>query len=347
MTNSVYTPVGHLVLRLPGARRVLVHRRGAVVSALIAIVALVIAVITLLTGPYDLSAQGALDVLTGGGASVDRFVVLDQRLPRVIAASLVGFALAGSGAIFQSVSRNPLGSPDLVGFTTGAATGGLLALIVIGSTSWTILLGTLIGGFATALVVMLLSSTGGLRGDRLVLSGVAVAAILSSVNDYLLTRADLETAETAKSWQHGSLNAITWTPILPLAITLALVVPLVAVVQRGLHYLELGDDVAASCGVRVDATRWAAMTLGVALAAVGVATAGPIGFLALAAPHIAGHLTKTPGIRPLPAMATGALLLLAADLLAARLLSPFPDPRGAAHLGPRRRLPRLRTHPPS
>ncbi|MFT3875037.1 MAG: iron chelate uptake ABC transporter family permease subunit [Propioniciclava sp.] len=329
MTATSYTPAGYLLARVGVRRSVLIHRRSAVVTVCALALTLAVATLTMATGPYAITPQEALGTLLGGGSATDRFIVLDQRLPRAVAAALVGIALGGSGAIFQSVSRNALGSPDIVGFTTGAASGGLIAILVVGAgSSSPVFAGTIIGGAATALVVIAFALRRGATGDRLVLSGIAIAAMLAAVNDYLISRAPLESAEAAKAWQHGSLNAITWAPLLPLAVTLPLIVPVAILLTRRMRLLELGDDSAAGVGVHVIGTRITAIVTGIALVAVGVATAGPIGFLALAAPQLARRLTGAPGIAPGASMAIGAALLVIADLLAQRLLSPFQIPVG-------------------
>ncbi|GAB4097132.1 iron chelate uptake ABC transporter family permease subunit [Brachybacterium horti] len=322
-------PAGHTLLRLPGGISLLVHRGTAVVTAVLTLAAVGLALATVLTGAYEITAGEALRTLTGGGSDLDRFVVVGQRVPRVIAAALVGLALAGAGAIFQSLSRNPLGSPDIIGFTTGAATGGLAVILLAGSaTAGTVGLGTFAGGLLTAAAVVAVAARRGLTGDRIVLGGIAIAALLAAVNDYLLTRAPIEQEETARAWQHGSLNAITWGPVLPLAIALAVLVPLGLSQSRSLRALELGDDLAAGLGLPLRRARLLAIACGVGLTAAGVAVAGPIGFLALAAPQLARRLARSPGVSLPPAMAMGACLLVGADLLAQRLLAPFQIPVG-------------------
>ncbi|CAD5990522.1 iron chelate uptake ABC transporter family permease subunit [Agreia sp. COWG] len=322
-------PRGYIRFRMPGGTILLVHRRSAVVAALLLSVALAVAVIEISTGDYAITPAGALNALAGGGSDLDRFIVVDQRLPRAVAALLVGAALGASGAIFQSVSRNPLGSPDIIGFTTGAATGGLTVILLVGaSTATTILVGTLVGGFATAAVVIVLALRRGATGDRLVLSGIAVAAMLAATNDYLVSRADIQNAEVARAWQYGSLNAISWAPLLPLVIVLAFALPVALLASRSLRILELGDDTAAAVGLHLVRARTVALALGVCLAAIAVATAGPIGFLALAAPQLARRVARSPGVTVLASAAMGAAILVSADLLAQRLLSPFQIPVG-------------------
>ncbi|MDU0348234.1 iron chelate uptake ABC transporter family permease subunit [Actinomyces sp. MRS3W] len=316
-------------IRLGGDRSLLVRRRCLVVVVALLALALAVAVLAVLTGAYNLSAADAVRVLAGGGSDLDRFIVLGQRLPRVVAAALIGAMLALSGALFQSLSRNPLGSPDIVGFTTGATTGGLLIILLsAASSTTTIALGTTLGGFATAAAVVAVAARRGGAGEVIVLAGIALSQTLSAFNDYLLTRATIEEAEVAKAWQYGSLNAITWAQVRPLALGAAVLIPLAVWFSRPAAVLEMGDDAAASLGVGVGRLRAAMVGYGVVLAAVCVSVAGPIGFLALAAPQLAQRLARTPGLTLAVSAAMGTALLLIADLLAQRLLAPFQIPVG-------------------
>jgi len=303
------------------------RRSVIVVAALLAVAALVWAV-TMFTGTYRIGASQVLDVLTGGGTATDRFIIVDQRLPRVTAALLVGAALGVSGALFQSLSRNPLGSPDLIGFTTGSATGALVILLAAGGASLGIGAGTLLGGLATAVLVYLFAAARGVTGNRLILVGIAIGAMLASVNDYLITRADLESAEAAKAWLYGSLNIVSWPQVTPLAVVLVPLTPLALAIARPLRIMEMGDDTAAALGVEIGRTRRRALLIGIALTGAAIMVAGPIGFLALAAPQLARRLTRAPGLTVLPTAVLGAVLLATADLAAQRVLAPFQIPVG-------------------
>ncbi|WP_236792114.1 iron chelate uptake ABC transporter family permease subunit [Amycolatopsis sp. GM8] len=302
--------------------------RSIVYSVVTLAAALVIGFAALLTGSYHLSPGAVLDVLAGGGSGTDQFIVVGQRLPRITAALVVGGALGIAGALFQSVSRNPLGSPDIIGFTTGSASGALVSILVAGTGGLRTGIGAILGGIATAALVYVLAIVRGARGQRLIMAGIAVGAMLASLNDYLLTRADQNQAEVAKLWLFGSLNGITWPAALPLICALPVLLAGTLPLVRPLRLLELGDDKAATVGVRVGRTRFFALLLGVLLTAGAIATAGPIGFLALAAPQLTRRLTRSAGITVLPSALTGAALLCAADLAAQQVLAPFELPVG-------------------
>ncbi|MBM7365463.1 FecCD family ABC transporter permease [Gordonia hydrophobica] len=329
MTSKARRAPVHWVARLPGGRTVRMQRRAVGATVVLVVLGLAVSVLAVTTGIYHVGLGDIGRALVGRGDSTDRLIVVDQRLPRTLAAWAIGGAMGLSGALFQTVSRNPLGSPDIVGFTTGAASGGLAAILLAGVTSSAaIAAGTIIGGLATALVVYVLSSGRGVGGDRLILVGIAVGAMLASVNDYLITRADIEAAETARAWQFGSLNAISWTQVWPLLLAVAVLIPLTLAVSRPLAALEMGDDAAAGLGVSAHRVRTRILFLGVALAAVSVAAAGPIGFLALAAPQLAQRLARSAGITLVVSIAMGSTLLVVADFAAQRVLSPFQIPVG-------------------
>ncbi|WP_017179118.1 FecCD family ABC transporter permease [Actinomyces timonensis] len=318
-----------IVVPLRRGRSLLLHRRALATAALLLLAALAVSLGSLLTGAYRLSAADALAVLAGSGSDLDRFIVLDQRLPRALAALLVGAMLALSGAVFQSLSRNPLGSPDIVGFTRGATTGGLVVILLASASSLSMIaLGTILGGFATAALVVLVALRRGASGDALILAGIALSQMLAAGDDYLLTPATIESAETAKAWQFGSLNAITWAQVRPLMVAALLLLPLIAWLGRPAGILELGDDAANSLGLGAARARGTLLGYGVVLAAVCVAVSGPIAFLALAAPQLARRASRSAGIALAASAAMGALLLALADFLAARLLSPFQIPVG-------------------
>ena len=317
-------PISQLRYRVGGQRAFLVHQRAAAVTVLALAATLVVVVASVLFGAYNISAADALHtLLTGGGSKMDRFFVLNQRLPRAVAAALVGAMLALSGAIFQSLSRNPLGSPDIVGFTTGASTGGLLAILLASASStFQIGAGSILGGFATAALVAFVALRRGIGGDNLILAGIALSEMLSAANGYLISRASLQSAEAAKAWQYGSFNAISWGQVRPLLIAAIVLLPQVLWLIRPASMLEMGDDAATSLRERVSRIRGVMLGYGEVLAAV------PIGFLALAAPQLARRLSRSAGITMVASASMGALLLGGADLLAQRLLGPFQIPVG-------------------
>jgi iron complex transport system permease protein len=308
-------------LRIAGDRVALrVQRRPLIVAALLAAACAALGVAGMALGDFPLSVGEVLRTLAGQGAPGSDFIVTTLRLPRVLTAILVGAAFGVSGAIFQSIARNPLGSPDVIGFTTGSATGALLVIIAVGAGSAQLAAGAVAGGLVAAVAVYLLAYRGGVQGYRLVLVGIGVSAMLLSVNAYLITRASRQDAYVAAHWLVGSLNGRGWEHVYPVAAALAVLLPVALLLSRRLAMLELGDDAAKALGVPVERTRLAMVLLAVALVAVGTASTGPVAFVALAAPQIARRLSNAavPGLAG--AALTGALIMLASDLAAQHLL---------------------------
>jgi iron complex transport system permease protein len=322
--------VNALTVLRPGRVSLRVDRRAVTVCLALLGVATMVAAVSLATGDYPISVPDAVRALAGGGDPADRFIVTGLRLPRALTALLVGAALGASGAIFQSVARNPLASPDLIGFTSGAATGAVVTLLVIADAAAGLATGALVGGLLAALGVYSLAWKRGLQGYRLVLVGVGVTAVLESVNWYLLSAARLLDAQAAQIWLFGTLNGRSWEHVRTVGVALVVLVPLAAALGRSLRMLELGDEQATGLGVPIERTRVAAVVVGTALAAAAIAVAGPIAFVALAAPQLARRLTRAAGPNIVPAAAMGALLLVAADLIAQRALAPTQLPVGIA-----------------
>jgi iron complex transport system permease protein len=311
-----------------GRARIVLPRRPIVAGALIALAALAAAVAGLMLGDYPLSAGAVLRALAGAGDPGASFVVETLRLPRVVCALLVGGALGVAGAIFQSITRNPLGSPDIIGFTYGSSAGAVAMITIVGATQTAVALGSIGAGLLTALAVYALAYRGGVQGYRLVLVGIGVGMMLLALTDYLLTRARLEDAQQAAAWIAGSLNGRGWEEAVPLAVGMVVLLPAGLALSRPLAMLELGDDAASALGVAVERTRLSLALVAVGLTALATAAAGPIGFVALAAPQIARRLTRAAGPGLLTAGLMGALLLQAADLAAQRLLAPRQLPVG-------------------
>ncbi|MFD9844392.1 FecCD family ABC transporter permease [Streptomyces parvus] len=295
-------------------------------------VALLLTLLAAGTGALALTRDGlvppaeVLGALFGAGSEQAAFVVLELRLPRVALGLTVGAALGAAGALFQQLSRNPLGSPDIVGFNSGAATGALLVLLH-GDPAY-VAAGAAGGGLATAVIVQLLARRGSFRGNRLILAGIAVGSLLASVNAYLLTRAALDHAQSAQLWLIGSLGSAERHQVMPALLGLGALLLAALPVVRRLDLLEMGDEAAGGLGVDAARTRVFVLLIAVGLSAVAVSAAGPIVFVALCAPQLARRLGRGTGTGLLPAAAMGALLLCASDLVAISLPTAGPLPVG-------------------
>ncbi|MEU5691917.1 iron chelate uptake ABC transporter family permease subunit [Actinosynnema sp. NPDC020468] len=282
----------------------------------------------MMLGDYPVPLSDALTAVFGDGSRMAELFVTRRRLPRALTAVLVGVALGVSGAVFQSLTRNPLGSPDIVGFGQGASTGAVLVLLVFGGGTTQTAAGAFVGGLLAAAVVYLLALNRGAHGYRLVLVGIGVSSMLIAFNNYLVTRADLNDARAATVWIVGSLFERRWPEAVLMAVAVAVLVPLAVVLGRVLSILDIGDAGATGLGVRVERARLALIVVAVALTAVATACAGPVAFVALVAPQVARRLTGSPGPGLLPAGLLGGALLLISDLVAQRVTSPGELPVG-------------------
>ncbi|MEW9510416.1 FecCD family ABC transporter permease [Streptomyces bacillaris] len=320
---------GVFVLRA-GTLSLKVTRRAVAVCAVLALALVALALWAFTLGSYPLTLTDLAAVASGTAGTGVRTVVLEWRAPRIVAAVLFGAALAVGGAVFQALTRNPLGSPDVIGFTTGSYTGVVLTLLAGASSYAALAAGALAGGLLTALTVYLLAFRRGVRGFRLIIVGIAVGALLSSVNTWFSVKADVDTALRAAVWGAGSLSAIGRPAVLMASALLAAVALAAPVAQHRLRRLELGDETATTMGVPVERTKLLLVVLGVAATAAVTAAAGPIAFVALAAPQIARRLTGRGISVDLAGSAlVGALLLLGADIAAQHAVPGVVLPTGA------------------
>lgn len=263
------------------------------------------------------------------GLGPEAVVVHDWRLPRVEAALVFGAALGVSGALLQNVTRNPLGSPDIIGLGAGAYTGALMALTFVPGSAAAIAGSSVLGGLGAAGIIVALSVRSGLGGLRLIVVGIAVNATLTALNGWIVLRMDDETAVAATGWSAGSLNGVGWEDIgIPFAVLAVAFVALVPL-SRSIGQTGLGDDLAVATGVRLTPVRLAMIGLAVVTTATVTAVAGSIAFVALAAPQIGRRIVGATDAALLPAALVGAVLLAGADILAQALLSPESLPVGA------------------
>ncbi|GAA4722794.1 iron-enterobactin transporter permease [Phytohabitans rumicis] len=301
--------------------------RSVIVCAVLAIAIACVAVFALMTGSYTLSPGQVVSALTGGETGLVHDIVVEWRLPRVAAALVFGAALGVSGAVFQSMLRNPLADPGIIGFSQGPYTGALIVILLVNGTYVQLAGGALLGGMATAVAVYVLAYRRGVQGFRLIIVGIGVSAMLGSLNTWLILKADLEQAMAAAAWGAGSLNGVSWDQVVIGGTCVLMLLLLAGMLSRPMRQMELGDDAAASQGVRVPAARLGLVVVGVALTATVTAASGPIAFVSLVAPQIARRLARTAGITLAPAAFVGALLCLAADFIAQHV-APTPLPVG-------------------
>jgi ABC-type enterobactin transport system permease subunit len=305
-----------------------VRRRQVAVPLVTLAVLVLLCAVSLGRGDFPIGIGEVLRTVAGFGDQAQEFVVVQLRGPRIVVGLLVGVALGIAGALFQTFARNPLASPDVLGITQGASVGAVAAIVLgggagpAGAMLWGLGVpaAALAGALAAGGLLFALTWRSGIDGYRLVLVGIALWAVFSALVDWLLTSAEIYDAASAYVWITGSLNARSWEHALPLALALAVLVPLALAGSRVLSVLQFGDDAARGLGVRLAPAQAGVVLLAVTLVATAVAAAGPIAFVALVVPQIAVRLTG--GARP-PLLASallGAVLVVGADLVTRTVL---------------------------
>lgn len=319
-------PAGYALVRA-GRASFLVHRRSALVAAGLVTVLTAVCVAYLCVGERFVAPSEVLKVLAGE-RSPAAFVVEDLRLPRLATGLMVGAAFGVAGALIQTVARNPLASPDIIGISQGAGA-VTVAAMTFGLASSTVLpYLSIAGGVLAAALVYVFAWRGGLHATRFVLIGIGFAIALRSLTTLFMTKGDYLVAQQAQIWMTGSLNGRGWDESLPLRVTLLVMLPAVLWAARAQRTVALDDDTATALGVRLGRVRLGLVAVGVILASVATGVAGPVDFVALLAPQIARRTTRTAQIPLLCSALMGALVVVAADLLGRRLFSPTELPVG-------------------
>jgi iron complex transport system permease protein len=316
-------PRPRCVIRFGSWLSIPVRRRSLTIGLLLVLGILLVAVLTLTLGrlgvaPGDL-VPAILGTSAGSSAGTDRIVFAVLRGPRLVTAIAAGAAFAVAGTLFQTVTRNPLGSPDVIGLTAGASAGAVAFGLL-----WTGVLplpaGALIGALAAMALVWVGTGRGFSSPSRMLLVGIGVSAMALALVQYAISRVGLEQATVLAAYLTGSLAARDWNHAAIIWVAL-LLLPCALLLSRRLQLVEMGDEQADALGARPANTRLLAILVAIGLATAAVTVSGPIAFIALVAPQIAKRLIRSPGPAVVLSALMGAFLLTLADLLAQQL--PF------------------------
>ncbi|MFJ8752399.1 FecCD family ABC transporter permease [Streptomyces sp. NPDC102441] len=303
------------------------------VTLLLATATFLVFCLSIGVGDFPIGLSRVIATILGRGEQVDEFVIMDLRMPRALAGLLVGIALGVSGAITQSVARNPLASPDILGITGGAGAVAVFLVTVSGGTAAAVVstvglsAAALAGGLGTGLLVYFLAWRRGIDGFRLILIGISVTAVMEAITTWLLTTADIRDVARAQVWLVGSLDNRSWDEVRVVFWCTLVLMAVVAGAAFQFKPMHLGDEVAAGLGVRFSRVRAVLLLCAVLLAAAAVSAAGPVPFVALVAPQVAMRLARCPTPPLVASGLVGALLLIGADLTARSAL-PISLPVG-------------------
>ncbi|MEZ2372621.1 FecCD family ABC transporter permease [Arthrobacter sp. RCC_34] len=309
------------VVRSPREAR----RRVRPLTAVLAILVPLLVLGYVLLGSYTVTFPDLVTIVVSNlrgepGIPGASFIVLENKIPRAVLGALAGLAFGLSGATFQTMLRNPLASPDVIGVSSGASASAVAAIVLFGASGVAVSVAALVGALVVALLIYSLSRGGlggGNAGLRLILAGIGVGAALQAVVQFLMARTDIRTAADALLWVSGSLNPASGERITVLALALVVLVPALLWLSRPLRVLELGDDAAAGLGVNVPRARLGLLLVAVALAAFGTAAAGPLAFVAFLSLPLARQLDPRAGL-PTAAL-SGAAIVVIADFAGANL----------------------------
>ncbi len=311
---------------LAADRRHLTLRRGTLIAILLALLAGMFA-LTLSLGQSYTPPGEVIRILLGEEVQGAGFTVSQLRLPRAVLCVLAGLSFGIAGVAFQTMLRNPLASPDIVGVSSGASAAAVFAIVVLSMKGPAVSLVAVIAGLAVALSVYGLSFRNGVAGTRLILVGIGVSAMLESLVAYILTQAPEWTLQEVLRWLTGSVNGARLDQAMPLLAALVIFGGLALGCGRNLMALRLGDDTAAALGVRVSLTRLVIIVSAVGLIATATAVTGPIAFVAFLSGPIAARIAGPRGSLLVPSALVGALLVLAGDYVGQFLL-PIRYPVG-------------------
>ncbi len=300
---------------LIAAGRATRSRQRSMVMIVLAALIVALFATSLMVGRSFYSPAEVFGVIIGNDVPGASFTVGRLRLPRAVLALVVGLSFGLGGVTFQTMLRNPLASPDIIGISSGASAAAAFGIVFLGLGGVQISIFAIVAGLAVAMAIYLLSFRRGVAGTRLILIGIGVAAMLDSTTAYVLTKAPQWQLQEVMRWLTGSLNGSTWSAVVPAAIALVAFGAVLTSQTRNLTMLRLGDDTAAALGVRTERTRVLLIVAAVGLIAFATAAAGPIAFVAFLAGPIAARVIGPHGSPLIPAALVGAALVLASDLV--------------------------------
>lgn len=332
MMSDSMAPYRHRYLRVRHLQvSMLIPRHPLHVVALLAISLTIVTLVAISAGNQWLTPQALWQWMRGDADGATQLIVGQFRLPRILLALCAGAALGMSGVLVQSIIRNPLASPDILGINSGAATAVVLFFLFAQqqiSIVWLPLI-AFTGAALMMLTLLGLSRLLRLKPGQMILAGIGCATLLDASRSLLVMYAPTWLLGKSTVWMTGSVHGARFDQVWLLAGALVLLVPLLIGLLRHLTVQLLGEDTATSLGCALSRWQWAGLMLSAALSALAVGFVGGIGFIALMAPHIARRWVGNQlGFLLVCAALTGSLLLLIADTVGRTIMIPLDIPAG-------------------
>ncbi|SDX37538.1 iron ABC transporter permease [Paenibacillus sp. CF384] len=287
-------------------------------------------------GDMRISPVNVIRTLVGGGTEEYKLIINTLRLPRIIAAFLVGASLAVAGAILQGIIRNPLASPDIIGITSGASVAAVAFISYLSSTLSIVWLpvAAMVGAGITSILIYFLAWKKGVTPIRLVLIGIGINFLLASITKVMLVMNPITTASQAYVWLTGTVYGTDWKMVWTIVPWVSVFIPLSFLFARNVNVLQLGDDIAKGVGSAAQRQRFVLLMISVALAGAAVSVGGAISFVGLIAPHMTRKLVGPAfgGVLPIAAL-IGGLMVVLADTVARTAFLPYDIPVGVFTAG--------------
>ena len=298
------------------------------VMLLLLVILAALAVVSVAIGSAGYSVPEILKAVVSPDQSPIKIIVLSLRLPRMILAILIGASLAASGALLQSVMRNPLADPGTIGVSAGAGTAATTILLLFPSLSASVPVFAFGGAALACVLIYVMAWKDGVDPTRIILSGVAINSVLGAYNS-LLQLLNSDSLQGVLAFMNGSLSGKSWHQVKILAVYSIIGLILSFFCIRSANTLQLGDEMAKSLGLKVNASRVFLSAVSAFLAAATVSVAGMIGFVGLVVPHIARLLVGSNYKSMLPvSIVLGSVVLLAADTVGRTVVPGMEIPVG-------------------
>jgi len=269
----------------------------------------------LIYGKTSYSLSTIMKVLRGEQIQGATFAIATIRLPRMLCGLLAGIAFGIAGSTFQTMLRNPLASPDIIGISSGSSAAAVFCILVLRISGIGVSIAAVVSGLIVSAVIYLLSKGSGFSGGRLILIGIGIQAMINSVISFLLSRASQHDVPAALRWMSGSLNGTQIEDAVPLSIVVVIFGLIIISLTRQLKILELGDEYAVTLGVNVNTVRISLILCSVLLIAFATSVTGPIAFVAFLSGPIASRVTGSGASNTVSSGLVGAILVLGADII--------------------------------